>query len=103
MKKKIDVEYIANLARIRLSKEDIKNFSGQLGDVISYIEKLNKADTKDTEPTTHPLPITNVFRDDEVHGSLPVEKVLANAPKKKSLSFQVPKVVERQSHAKRTL
>ena len=40
MKKKIDVEYIANLARINLSAEDIKGFSGQLGDIISYIEKL---------------------------------------------------------------
>jgi aspartyl-tRNA(Asn)/glutamyl-tRNA(Gln) amidotransferase subunit C len=96
MKKKIDVEYIANLARIRLSKEDIKNFSGQLGDVVSYIEKLNKVDTRDAKPTTHPLPITNVFREDKVYGSLPVEKALANAPKKKSLSFKVPKVIEGQ-------
>ncbi|MEE8359312.1 MAG: Asp-tRNA(Asn)/Glu-tRNA(Gln) amidotransferase subunit GatC [Candidatus Omnitrophota bacterium] len=94
MKKKIDVEYIANLARIRLNGKDIKSFSGQLDDVISYIEKLNSVDTKDTPPTTHPLPITNIFREDEVRESLSVEKVLANAPEKRDTSFKVPKVVE---------
>ncbi len=94
MKKKIDVEYIANLARMRLDEEDIKSFSGQLADIISYIEKLNSVNTKDIPPTTHPLPITNVFREDEVRESLPVEKALANAPKKRDRSFKVPKVVE---------
>ena len=94
MKKKIDVEYIANLARIRLNTDEARGFSDQLGDIITYVEKLNKVDTKDTEPTTHPLPIINVFREDEVKGSLPVEKALKNAPKKAESSFKVPKVVE---------
>jgi aspartyl-tRNA(Asn)/glutamyl-tRNA(Gln) amidotransferase subunit C len=92
--KKIDVKYIGNLAKIDLTREEIESYGGQLGDIISYIEQLNKVDTKDTEPTTHPLPISNVFREDEVRESLPVDKALANAPEKKGSSFQVPKVVE---------
>ncbi|MFH1753666.1 MAG: Asp-tRNA(Asn)/Glu-tRNA(Gln) amidotransferase subunit GatC [Candidatus Omnitrophota bacterium] len=92
--KKIDVQYIANLARIRLSEKEAKSFSGQLADVISYIEKLNGVDTNQTQPTTHPLPITNVFKEDKVGESLPLDKVLANAPKKNEAFFKVPKVVE---------
>ncbi|MDB4349792.1 Asp-tRNA(Asn)/Glu-tRNA(Gln) amidotransferase subunit GatC, partial [Omnitrophica bacterium] len=68
--------------------------SGQLGNIISYIEKLNKVDTKDTPPTTHSLPLMNVFREDEVRDSLSVDKVLMNAPRKAESSFKVPKVIE---------
>lgn len=94
MKEKIDVKYIANLARIRLDEEEVSGLRAQLADIISYIEQLNKLDTSKTEPTTHPLPIMNVFRDDEAKKSLPVNKVLKNAPKKTGSSFEVPKVVE---------
>ena len=92
--KKIDVKYIANLARIRLDEERIKDFSRQLNDIISYMEKLNNVDTRNTPPTTHPLPLKNVFREDEVKASLPVDKALANAPKRKDSFFKVPKIIE---------
>ena len=94
VKKKIDVEYIANLARIRLSRPEIESFSGELGDIISYIEQLSKVDTKDTGPTTHPVPLANVFREDEVKDSLHPDKALSNAPKRKDNFFKVPKVIE---------
>lgn len=90
----MDIEYVANLARIKLTKEEIKGFSGQLDDIIAYVEKLNKVDTKDTPPTTHPLPLKNVFRQDEIKESLSVDKALLNAPKKKDGFFKVPKVIE---------
>lgn len=93
-KKKIDIEYIANLARIRLDKKDIKAFSSQLGDIISYIEKLKEVDTSKTAPTTHPLPVKNVFREDKVGESLSAQKALMNAPKKKGTFFKVPRVIE---------
>ncbi len=94
MKKKIDVEYIANLARIKLNKKEVKSFSGQLENIISFVEKLNKVETKDTPPTTHPLPLKNVVRDDDVKPSLSADKALANAPKKKGSFFEVPKIIE---------
>ena len=94
MMKKIDVRYLANLARLDLTDEEVKNFSGQLGTILSYIEKLKLVDTKDTPPTTHPLPIKNVFREDIVRPSLPASKALRNAPDKQGDSFKVPKVIE---------
>ena len=66
----------------------MKNFSGQLDDIISYVEKLNKVDTKKTPPTTHPFPLKNVFREDELKDSLPIDKVMMNAPKKKETFFK---------------
>jgi len=94
MPKKIDVEYVANLARIRLSEKDLKNFQGQFKDILSYIEKLNKLDTSKVPPTSHILPVKNVFRKDIVRPSLPPEKALANAPAKKNNLFKMPKIVE---------
>ncbi len=94
MKQKIDVAYIVNLARMKLDKGQLKDFSRQLDDIIAYVEKLNKVDTKDTLPTTHPLPLQNVFREDRVKDSLPLDKVLKNAPKQKGSFFKVPKVIE---------
>lgn len=94
MKKKIDVEYIANLARISLSKKEIGGFASQLDDIISYVEKLNGVDTKDTPPTTHSIPLKNVFREDVVKDSLPADQALNNAPKKRDSFFKVPKVIE---------
>ncbi len=94
MKEKIDVGYIANLARIKLTDEESEFLSRQLGDIISFIEKLNKVNIRDTQPTTHALPLMNVFREDRVKDSLSTEESLANAPEKNPPFFIVPKVIE---------
>ena len=59
------------------------------------MEKLNELDTKDVEPLSHPLEMTNVFREDEVQPSLTQEEALANAPLKSDKFFRVPKVVKK--------
>ena len=92
--KKIDIKYIANLARINLTEEEARIFAAQLDTIITYIEKLNQVDTKDTPATTHPLPIINVFRDDAVKESLPAEETLKNAPDRKDGFFKVPRIIE---------
>lgn len=94
MKKKIDIEYVANLARIKLTKDEIKDFEKQFKDILTYVEKLNKVDTSHVPPTSHILPVKNVLRPDKVTESLPPEKVLGNAPAKKNNLFKVPKIVE---------
>ena len=96
MNKKIDVQYVARLARIKLSDSEISKFSTQLSDILSYIEKLNTKDTSNTEPVTHVLPIKNVYRPDKAKGSLEVNDVLANAPDTSDNFFRVPKIIEGQ-------
>jgi aspartyl-tRNA(Asn)/glutamyl-tRNA(Gln) amidotransferase subunit C len=88
------VMYVAQLARLSLPEEQIEMYQAQLDQILDYIDRLNQVDTTDVKPTSHVIPITNVFREDQVKESLPVEEVLANAPQKESLSFCVPKVIE---------
>ncbi len=91
---KIDVKYVANLARLALTDEELDKFGRQLNDILQYINKLNEVDTGDTVPTSHVLDIKNVYREDAAAKSLPIEEVLGNAPAKEGNFFKVPKVIE---------
>ncbi len=89
------VEHVARLSRLSLSGEDVKKFSEQLSLIVDYINKLNEIRTDDVQPTSHALSgVKNVFREDKVRGSLPLDEVLKNAPKKIKDFFGVPKVIE---------
>ncbi|WP_422444414.1 Asp-tRNA(Asn)/Glu-tRNA(Gln) amidotransferase subunit GatC [Thermoanaerobacterium sp. DL9XJH110] len=88
------VEHVANLARLYLSEEEKAEMTDKLNSILEYMEKLNELDTEDVPPTAHVIPIKNVFRDDRVRESLPVEEVLKNAPDKDKNFFRVPRIIE---------
>jgi aspartyl-tRNA(Asn)/glutamyl-tRNA(Gln) amidotransferase subunit C len=88
------VKYTAHLARIDLGDKELEKLSTQLHGILDFIDKLSKLDVKDVPPTSHILPINTVLRPDEPRVSLPVEKVLANAPSREANFFVVPKVIE---------
>jgi aspartyl-tRNA(Asn)/glutamyl-tRNA(Gln) amidotransferase subunit C len=89
-----EVEHVARLARLELTAEEKERMRAQLDSILSYIDKLNELDTSAVEPTSHVLPMTNVFREDEVAPSLAQEAVLANAPDRQDLFFRVPRILE---------
>ena len=89
-----DVKYVANLARVALTPAEEEKLSAQLGNILSYIEKLSELDVSQVEPTAHAVPLINVFRDDVVQPSLSNEEALRNAPSKANGLFLVPKIVE---------
>lgn len=89
-----DVEHVARLARLDLNEEEKEMFTAQLDAILKYAEKLNELDTENVEPTTHVLHVSNVMREDKVHESLPIEKVLRNAPDDEDGQFKVPAVLE---------
>lgn len=89
----MDIDYVAKLARIELTAAEKKKIAKQLGDILGYIEKLKELNVDNVEPMSHVLPLKNVFRQDKLKASLPVDKVLSNAPVKKGSSFSVPKVI----------
>lgn len=89
-----DVEHVAKLARLDLSNEEKERYTEQLNAILKYAEKLNELNTDDVTPTTHVLPIRNVMREDESRPSLPIEKVMANAPEEEEGQFKVPAVLE---------
>lgn len=89
-----DVDHVAKLARLNLTDAERELFTEQLNAILQYAEKLNELDTENVEPTTHVLRLSNVMREDEVHESLPQEKVFLNAPEEEDGQFKVPAVLD---------
>jgi len=90
---KKDVEKIAELARLKFSGEEIENFTPQMNEILSYMDKLNELDTENVKPLSHPVEQSNVFREDEMKTSILIEEALKNAPSKDEHHFKVPKVI----------
>jgi len=90
---KEEVLYVAHLARLDLDAESIEKFAGQIDEILGYIEKLNRVDTKGIKPTSHAIFLTNAFREDKEREHLDRDLALANAPESEAGSFVVPKIV----------
>ncbi|MDD5568436.1 MAG: Asp-tRNA(Asn)/Glu-tRNA(Gln) amidotransferase subunit GatC [Candidatus Omnitrophica bacterium] len=88
------VEDVAHLARIELNAEELEKLSSQLEHILAFIDKLSLLNTENTVPTSHVLEISNILRKDESKVSLPIDKILKNAPEKQGSFFVVPKVIE---------
>ena len=89
-----EVEKVALLARLKLSPSEVDGMLEQLGKILGYVEQLDQVDTANVEPMAHALPMQNVFRDDVILPSLPVEQALANAPKRSGDFYAVPAVLD---------
>jgi aspartyl-tRNA(Asn)/glutamyl-tRNA(Gln) amidotransferase subunit C len=89
-----DVEHVAELARLELTAVEKEQCVTQLNNILTYIQKLNELDTTGVEPTSHVIPMANVFRDDEVQPSLERELALQNAPQESHFFFKVPRIIE---------
>ena len=72
----------------------LRLFTGDMNRILDYMDQLNELDTGGVEPTSHVLSLKNVFREDVVIDSLPVDEVLANAPRREKGHFVVPKIIE---------
>ncbi len=90
----MDIEKLARLARLELSEEEKEVFGRQLGKILEYMEQLNRVDTSGVEPTSHTIPVFNVFREDEIRPSFPQEEVLGIAPEEEEGHFRVPRIID---------
>ncbi|MDP0497561.1 MAG: Asp-tRNA(Asn)/Glu-tRNA(Gln) amidotransferase subunit GatC [Verrucomicrobiota bacterium JB024] len=91
---KIDIDYVARLARIDLTEEEKVTFAEQLGNILAYVDKLNQVDVSGVEPMAHAFALENVLDDDEPGPALTVKDALRNAPAQRDNQIVVPKVVE---------
>lgn len=91
------VRHIAHLARLKLTDEELSRFGSQLASIVEYVQKLGEANTDGVEPTAHPLPVTNIFRDDSPATSLSPDMALNNAPSSDPPYFKVPKVLDQET------
>lgn len=89
-----EVEHVAWLARLALDEEEKERLGRELNRILEAFAELQQLDTEDVEPTSHAIPMSNVFRDDDVGESLDRDDVLANAPDRTDTCFRVPLIIE---------
>jgi len=90
---KIDVAYVANLARIQLTADELQTFQMQLTQIVAYVNDLKQVDVSAVEPMANAVKITNVLRKDAERRGLERPVVLANAPVHDNEQFLVPKII----------
>lgn len=90
---KDEVARVAALARIALTEEEIERFAGELDVIASAVARVSEVATPDVPATSHPIPLSNVLRDDEVGDVLDREELLSSAPAVENGQFRVPQIL----------
>ena len=90
----MDVRYVANLARLNLTQDEVVQFQSQLDHIVEHFNQLRSLSVDDVEPMAHATPIQNVFREDVVRPGLERDVILNNAPQHSSNLVMVPTIVE---------
>jgi aspartyl-tRNA(Asn)/glutamyl-tRNA(Gln) amidotransferase subunit C len=89
-----DVAHLARLARLALDDDELGHFAPQLDVIIASVARVGEVAAADIEPTSHAVPLTNVFRDDVVTPCLDRDEVLALAPATEDGRFRVPRILD---------
>ena len=87
------VKRVAANARLHLKEEEIKRFAAEMKDILAAFASLSEVDTKNVEPSFHPIPVKNVVREDNPGKCLDREEALSLTPHKKDGYFRGPKVL----------
>jgi aspartyl-tRNA(Asn)/glutamyl-tRNA(Gln) amidotransferase subunit C len=90
---RVDVEKVALLARLHLTEAELETITGQLSQIVGYVDQLGEVDTDNVEPMAHAIEVANVFRNDQVTSSLPRAEALDNAPHHDDRGYLVPAVL----------
>ena len=88
-----DVARLADLARIQLTDEEIARFAGEFDSIMDAVASVSEVATEDVPATSHPIAMTNVFREDVVETTLTQEQALAGAPEAQDGRFAVPQIL----------
>ena len=88
-----DVARLADLARIQLTEEEIARFAGEFDSIMDAVASVSEVATEDVPATSHPIAMTNVFREDVVETTLTQEQALAGAPEAQNGRFAVPQIL----------
>ncbi len=88
-----EVRHLADLARIELDDAELDHLAPQLSVILESVASISEVAADDIPPTSHPLPVVNVFRDDVVTPSLTPEQALSGAPAVEGQRFAVPRIL----------
>ena len=90
------VRHLAILARIELDESEVVRFTEQLGVILDSVAKISSAIDENTPSTSHPIPLTNVFREDVIEPSLSQEQALSGAPDQGQGRFRVAAILDEE-------
>lgn len=88
-----EVAHLARLSRLALGEQELAHLAAQLDEIISAVARVQEVTAEDIPPTSHALPLTNVFRPDEVRPQLTPEQALSGAPAAQDQRFRVPRIL----------
>lgn len=91
-----DVTKLAKLARIELTEEERNRLAGELQAILGAVETVSSVVNEDVVPTSHPIPLTNVFRDDVAKPGLTSQQALSGAPASAESRFEVPRILDEE-------
>ncbi len=86
------VKHIAKLANLRLTPKEVKKFQIQLSEILNYVDKLKKVNTKGVEPASQVTGLKNIFREDKVTPSLSQKEVLSGSKNITQGMFKIPAI-----------
>jgi aspartyl-tRNA(Asn)/glutamyl-tRNA(Gln) amidotransferase subunit C len=92
-----EAAHLARLARLDLAPDELDHLAGQLDQIVAYVAKVSEVVADDIPPTSHALPLVNVFRDDVLQPGLTAEAALAGAPAAEDGRFRVPRILEEEA------
>lgn len=88
-----EVAHLARLSRLALGEAELDHLAAQLEQIIAAVERIQEVAAEGIPPTSHAMPMTNVFRDDVVVPPLGPDKVLSQAPAVERQRFRVPRIL----------
>lgn len=92
-----EVAHLAGLARLAVSEEELEKFAGQLDVILDSVARVGEVAADEIPPTSHAVPVTNVFRADEVREGLSRERALKSAPATEENRFRVPRILNEEA------
>lgn len=91
-----EVEHLARLARLKLTDDELDHYAGQLDVILQSVARVSEVAGADVPPTSHPIPMANVFREDIAHPGLDRDAVAAAAPAWEDDRFRVPRILDEE-------
>ncbi|HEY4536028.1 MAG TPA: Asp-tRNA(Asn)/Glu-tRNA(Gln) amidotransferase subunit GatC [Enteractinococcus sp.] len=93
------ITHLAQLAHLHLSEEELERMSGEIDKILDSVAKVQQVGTDDVMPTSHPIALTNVYRDDVVGNVLSQDEALSGAPESEAGRFKVPAILHTEDHS----
>jgi len=91
-----EVAHLARLSRLAVTEQELDQFAGQLDVILQSVARIGDVAAEDIPPTSHSVPLTNIYRDDVVQPSLTQEQALSGAPDSAEGRFRVPRILDEE-------